>query len=171
MSDTWLTLRTFSSLPMAELARLQLVDAKIPCRLLNAEVMSMNPLLAGAVGFIPLQVLEEHLEDADAVLQKVDTSDLEAEEYCRQCGEPLDDRRRCPMCGHPAPSPDEPANAAEETEAEDRDADEDGDAGSLRGGTLDGLREFAKSAISAYLIAIVLMFGFGILVFLISWLD
>jgi len=69
MSQTWITLRTYESVPLAELAKLQLDDAEIPCRLLNAEVVSMNPLLTTAFGFVPIQVPEEYAVAASEILQ------------------------------------------------------------------------------------------------------
>lgn len=68
-SLTWVTLQTFDSVPLAELAKVQLETAAIPCRLLNAEIVRMDWLLANAVGNVALQVTEDHLESAAETLR------------------------------------------------------------------------------------------------------
>jgi hypothetical protein len=121
MPDPWVTLATFDSLPMAELARGQLAQAGIRCRLLNASIMSLNPLWANAIGYIPLQVLAEDLSAA-ADLLRLDRADDVPGGECVACGEPLDDDGPCPMCGHvpaatamesPASEPPAPATSVE----------------------------------------------------------
>src|SRR4051794_7397476 len=100
MSNTWITLRTFETQPLAELARVALLNAGIPCRILNAEVVSMDWLLANAVGYIPLQVPEDQFEAADQALGGDSSAGEMPLGVCPQCGEPLNNGGRCPMCGH-----------------------------------------------------------------------
>lgn len=167
-SDTWVTLRNFENQPLAELAKIQLDDAGIPCRLINSEIVGMYPLLGNAVGYIPLQVPEDRLEAAAAVLGdaavEIPLSD------CPRCGEPLGQAAVCPMCGQiveESPSPShferEKVSAPDESESDDEPVES--------GLSLEGMRGFAKSAISAYLICLGAVFLLAILTFLSSALN
>ena len=101
MSEIWITLRTFDSAPQAELARVALANAGIPCQLHNAEVVSMDWLLGNAVGYIPLQVPPGQLDAAKQVLGGGFSADVSETGHCANCSEPLTSDGQCPMCGGP----------------------------------------------------------------------
>jgi hypothetical protein len=157
-STTWVTLRTFDTQPLAELAKIQVMEAGIPCRILNAELVSMHWLLGNAVGYVPLQVPENYLEAAEQALGGA-AVDLPPSE-CPKCGEPLDADGPCPMCGHDVEAApifaqkSETSEENRETPADDEDAADDDHSPGL----LAGLRNFGKPAISAYLVVVFLMF-------------
>jgi hypothetical protein len=170
MSDTWVTLRNFENQPLAELAKIQLDDAGIPCRLINSEIVGMYPLLGNAVGYIPLQVPEDRLEAAADVLgEKLVEAPLSD---CPRCGEPLGQAAACPMCGQiveePPSQPDtEKRPAVDESPPDDEPYDEPENTRL----SLEGMRGFAKSAISVYLIGIGVFFLLAILAFLSSAMN
>ena len=158
MSDAWITLRTFDSLPMAELARVRLDEAGVPCRILNAEVVSMYPLWGNAVGYIQLQVPEEQLETAADLLVPGPTSEELPSGDCAMCGEPLDDDGPCPMCGYDPEAGEDATPSADQTLHETMADDDASDEHVPTAVSLDGMRGFGRSMISAYLIAILLSF-------------
>ena len=75
MSKDWITLRTFDTPALAELAKLHLAEAGIDCQLLNTEIVGMNPLWGNAVGYIPLQVWEQDHDAAEEVLTAIAPAD------------------------------------------------------------------------------------------------
>ena len=162
MPDTWITLRTFDSVPQAELARAALANAGIDCQLLNAEVVSMDWLLGNAIGYIPLKVPADQLEAAADILGggvAIDAVDIGE---CPRCGEPLTDDGPCPMCGtdHEADAATSPAPPVwRETPGADDSDENDHQPTNV---SLAGLRDLGKSMISAYLVCafilVVLMF-------------
>lgn len=162
-SDTWVTVRTFDTQPMAELARVTLLNAEIPCRILNAEVVSMDWLLGNAVGFIPLQVPQDQLEAADRALGGEASADDRHSGDCPKCGEPLDSDGPCPMCGHVAESNNESPQLSEESSSDrERFADDNEPQPML----LDRMRGFGRSAISVYLGFVLVYFVLGALALL-----
>ncbi len=139
MSDEWLTLRTFDTPALAELAKLHLAEAGIECRLQNTEIVGMNPLLGNAVGYIPLLVQENDLEAAEEVLTNITPSPAG---NCENCGEPLAVEGPCPLCGH---SPDPAEHGADESVTEDEET-------SLEESVfLDGLRSWRRPVILLFL--------------------
>jgi hypothetical protein len=165
MSDTWVTLRNFENQPLAELARIQLEDAGIPCRLLNSEVVSMYPLLGNAVGYIPLQVPEDRLDAAADVLG--DAAVEAPLSDCLRCGEPLGEDAACPMCGQiTEESPSHSDSEGPEPEESQRD-DEPAESRL----SLEGMRGLAKSAISAYLLCLGAIVLAAVVVFLLGTLE
>ena len=138
MSDEWLTLRTFDTPALAELAKLHLAEAGIECRLQNTEIVGMNPLLGNAVGYIPLLVQENDLEAAAEVLTKIAPS---AAGNCENCGEPLAVEGPCPLCGH---STDPAEHGADESAADEETSLEESV-------FLDGLRSWRRPVILLFL--------------------
>lgn len=166
-ATTWVTLQTFDSVPLADLARVQLESAGIPCRLLNKEVVSMDWLLGNAVGYIPLQVPEDQLEAADRALGGASMeTDLTLSEFPK-CGEPLDGDGPCRICGHDVDTKSPSARTSEPSEEPREDPEDEDD----RPSSLEGLRNLGKSAISAYLVVVFLMMiasAFGTMMILLN---
>jgi rubrerythrin len=116
MSDEFVTVATYPTLPEAEAARLMLETEGIPAMLSDAEIVNMDWLLGNAVGYIKLRVPPQQAETAFRLLGQIDDERrrrrAEAEEdvdtgrpvsddmVCLACGAAMpEDEDRCPVCG------------------------------------------------------------------------
>jgi hypothetical protein len=87
------TLQHFRDIPEALLAKGKLESAGIECVLADGNLVRMDWLLSNAIGGIRLQVHEQELESARAVLAEPIPPEFEEEEL----GEPFV-QPRCPRC-------------------------------------------------------------------------
>lgn len=148
LPSQWVTLRTFDTPPLAELAKIHLAEAGIECRLVNTEIVGMNLLMGNAFGYIPLLVQDADLEAADQVLAKMSLpSDGIDSGSCRSCGEPIENDGPCPMCGFLI---DDRENAATGSVA-DEDDDDDPPEEII---SLDGFRDWGRPVIMSFLVAV-----------------
>lgn len=85
-----ITLKRFDNPVDAHLLKSKLESEDIPCFLLDENTVTLNPLYNVAVGGIRLQVMEEHMKQAQAILQSI-----EGTPYTTEKGEVL----KCPSCG------------------------------------------------------------------------
>lgn len=116
MSEEFVTVATFPTLPEAEAARLMLETEGIPAFLGDAEVVSMDWLLGNAVGYVKVRVPPSHAAAASELLGRVDAErrrrraeaeadpdagwDDSGEMACLACGTAMpEDEHRCPSCG------------------------------------------------------------------------
>jgi len=72
MSDEFVTVATFPTLPEAEAARLMLETEGIPAFLGDAEIVSMDWLLGNAVGYVKVRVPPSHVAAASELLGRID---------------------------------------------------------------------------------------------------
>jgi hypothetical protein len=116
MSDEFLTVATFATVPEAEAARLMFESEGIPAILTDAEIVNMDWLLGTAVGYVKVQVPPSKAEAASALLERIEAerrrrraeaADPEDDAWplsddlaCLACGTEMpEDEHRCPTCG------------------------------------------------------------------------
>jgi hypothetical protein len=109
MEEQLVTVETYSFLPQAQAAKLQLEGNGITVFLADAETVNMDWLLGNAIGNIKLQVPAEQAERALEVLDDMkekarERREAESEddegERCLACGTKIpEDESRCPSCG------------------------------------------------------------------------
>lgn len=107
MSDQFVTVETFRSLPEAEATKLHLETEGLTVFLANAETIAMDWLLANAIGNIKLQVPSSQAATATALLEQIRRERRERKErgytdadICLACGAPLPEgTSRCAACG------------------------------------------------------------------------
>lgn len=116
MSEEFLTVATFATVPEAEAARLMLESEGVPAILTDAEIVNMDWLLGTAVGYVKVQVPPSKAEAAAALLDRIEAdrrqrraaaADSEDDDWppsddlaCLSCGTAMpDDEHRCPTCG------------------------------------------------------------------------
>ncbi|MBA3314389.1 MAG: hypothetical protein M3552_19740 [Planctomycetota bacterium] len=115
MSETFVTVATFTTLPEAEAAKLHLQSEGIPVNIVDAEIVNMDWLLGNAVGYIKLQVPESRAEAAAALIELIaverrrrraareadedDGRDAADDQQCLACGTEMCDTDACPKCG------------------------------------------------------------------------
>lgn len=112
MSDSFVTVATFTTLPEAEAAKLHLESEGIPARVTDAEIVNMDWLLGNAVGYIKLQVPESNAAAAAAMLETIaaerrrrreanegDSWDAADDDLCLACGAAMNGAATCPQCG------------------------------------------------------------------------
>ena len=102
MSNSPVTLMTFSKEEEAELMQMQLEREGIKSFLNNANVATLN--LGSALGEIKLQVAEADAERALAIVNSApnatETSSPRKDNQCLACGATIpDDADTCPKCG------------------------------------------------------------------------
>jgi hypothetical protein len=108
MSDTFVTVATFTTLPEAEAAKLHVEAEGIPANVVDAEIVSMDWLLGNAVGYIKLQVPASRADTAASILEQkseerrlrreANESDVD-DDLCLACGAAMSGASVCPACG------------------------------------------------------------------------
>jgi len=108
MSDAFVTVATFTTLPEAEAAKLHVESEGIPANITDAEIVSMDWLLGNAVGYIKLQVPESQVNrvtdllDAhrDERLRRRELADASPDgDMCLACNATMGGSSACPECG------------------------------------------------------------------------
>ncbi len=103
MSDTAVVIATFASPVEAEIARTQLEEQGVACRLDDINTVSTDPLLGAAVGGIKLRVPADQAERASKVLEEQAHAQIIDEEWDDFEDDEADDRLvssalTCPKC-------------------------------------------------------------------------
>ena len=93
MSSELITLQHFRDVPEALLAKGKLESAGITCVLADGNLVRMDWLLSNAIGGIRLQVHQEDVESARALLDEPIPTDFSPEEVGEPYAQP-----RCPRC-------------------------------------------------------------------------
>jgi hypothetical protein len=108
VSDAFVTVATFTTLPEAEAAKLHVESEGIPANIVDAEIVSMDWLLGNAVGYIKLQVPQSQAhavvtllesQRADRLRRRELAEGRPEEDLCLACGALMDDSAACPRCG------------------------------------------------------------------------
>jgi hypothetical protein len=108
LSDAFVTVATFTTLPEAEAAKLHVESEGIPANIVDAEIVSMDWLLGNAVGYIKLQVPQSHAHTVATLLesQRADrrrrrelAEGRPEEDLCLACGAAMGGSTACPQCG------------------------------------------------------------------------
>src|SRR5262245_18208915 len=106
MADDLVIVATFRYLPEAEAARMHLESEGIQAFLADAEIVTMDWLIANAVGDIKLQVAGRDVEQVKRILNRVQArrryreTGAEDVNECLACGAHIpEDKTRCPSCG------------------------------------------------------------------------
>jgi hypothetical protein len=109
MSDEPVTVATYRFAPKAEMARVLLEQEGIAAFVADAELVTTDWLLGGAVGHVKLQVPASQVDAANALLERhrqaLDEAQATSESTeeavrCLSCGAAMTDAdEKCPACG------------------------------------------------------------------------
>lgn len=108
MSDAFVTVATYTTLPEAEAAKLHVESEGIPANIVDAEIVSMDWLLGNAVGYIKLQVPQSQAQTVIDLLESLRADRLRRrelaegrpeEDVCLACGAAMGGETTCPQCG------------------------------------------------------------------------
>ncbi|MFK7788170.1 MAG: DUF2007 domain-containing protein [Phycisphaeraceae bacterium] len=109
MSAGYVTIEQFDNILHAELAQIRLEEAGIPVYLHNRNIVWADPLLAGAVGNIKVQVPIEDREQAIELIASIrekivamfnEGKPIHDEDACLNCGESMPEEiDTCSSCG------------------------------------------------------------------------
>jgi hypothetical protein len=108
VSDAFVTVATFTTLPEAQAAKLHVESQGIPANIVDAEIVSMDWLLGNAVGYIKLQVPQSQSQNvisligslhADRLRRRALAEGRPEEDVCLACGAAMGGETTCPECG------------------------------------------------------------------------
>lgn len=91
--STFVVIKSYRDLPLAELAKSKLESEGITCFLHNKQFVGINWKISNAIGGVKVVVLSENKDEANQILEKdesnyldlIDFPELEASDYCRNC--------------------------------------------------------------------------------------
>ena len=104
MQSKWITIASFNMPYQAHLAKSRLEAAEIPVFIRDEHLISINQLYSPALGGVKVQVPEDHLKEAQEILDSVPDVELQDEEALsatmpEEPGPRPPEAIECPHCG------------------------------------------------------------------------